>query len=151
VFTLRDYSPQDFERLWKLDQECFSPKIAYSPRELRSFINSPRSTTLVAEEEGEIAAFLVASLEKNRLVHIITIDVRAESRCCGIGQALMHEAEKRFKEKNALAIALEVAVDNPAAVKFYAKLGYTVLDRLPRYYQTGVDGLLMGKRLVDKL
>ena len=151
MVQLRDYAPEDFDRLWALDQECFAPQIAYSPKELRLFITSPRGLTVVAEEDGEIAGFLVASLEKNKLAHIITIDVRAESRGCGVGQALMHETERRFKEKHAVAIALEVAVDNSPAVKFYTKLGYTVLDRLPRYYQTGADGLLMGKKLVAKL
>ncbi len=151
MLTLRDYAPEDFDRLWQLDQECFSPQIAYSPVELKGFILSPRGMTLVAEENGEIAGFLVASLEKNKLVHIITIDVRAESRSSGIGQALMREAETRYKEQQALGIALEVAVDNSTAVRFYTKLGYTVLDRLPGYYQTGVDGLLMGKKLVEKL
>jgi ribosomal protein S18 acetylase RimI-like enzyme len=44
-------------------------------------------------------------------------------------------------------VSLEVSVDNPVALRFYKKMGYSVLKVLPKYYLGTVDGLLMGKKL----
>jgi len=38
-------------------------------------------------------------------------------------------------------------VDNRIAQALYEKLGYTVTQRLPRYYTNGEDALLMTKPL----
>jgi [ribosomal protein S18]-alanine N-acetyltransferase len=79
--------------------------------------------------------------------HIITIDVRESARRSGIGSELMATAEKRLRHAGCRSIFLEVAVDNPKAIAFYKRHGFTVLKTLPRYYQNSVDAFLMGKRL----
>ena len=48
-FTIRDYRNEDFRTLWEIDQSCFSPGIAYSQFELKSFIRRRHVFTLVAE------------------------------------------------------------------------------------------------------
>jgi ribosomal-protein-alanine N-acetyltransferase len=42
-------------------------------------------------------------------------------------------------------VRLEVRSMNTAAQKLYESLGYTVTQRLPKYYSNGGDGLLMLK------
>jgi ribosomal protein S18 acetylase RimI-like enzyme len=44
-------------------------------------------------------------------------------------------------------VFLETAVDNVAAIAFYKRLGYAVLETLPRYYHGELDAFLMGKRI----
>ena len=47
-FTIRDFQPQDFETLWRIDQGCFPPGISYSRHELKFYIGRRGSFTLVA-------------------------------------------------------------------------------------------------------
>jgi ribosomal-protein-alanine N-acetyltransferase len=46
-------------------------------------------------------------------------------------------------------VRLEVRTLNTPAQKLYESLGYTVTQRLPKYYSNGGDGLLMLKSLED--
>ena len=36
AFVIRDFEPEDFETLWRMDQECFPPGISYSKQELKA-------------------------------------------------------------------------------------------------------------------
>jgi hypothetical protein len=46
TYIVREYQPADFEALWKLDQACFAPGIAYSRRELMTYIARRSAFTL---------------------------------------------------------------------------------------------------------
>lgn len=48
-FELRNFQRSDFETLWRIDQLCFEPGIAYSRRDLNQFIRQAGSFTLVAQ------------------------------------------------------------------------------------------------------
>lgn len=153
MFRLRAYDKSDFEHLYKLDQVCFPPGIAYSRAELSSYIARKNSFTLVAEyPEGKtaaekIAGFVTVELTHNSYGHVITIDTRPQFRRQGLGTLLIEGAEKKIKDKEGFMVALEVAVDNAAAISFYKRHKYNVLKTLPRYYNGDLDGLLMTKRL----
>jgi ribosomal-protein-alanine N-acetyltransferase len=77
----------------------------------------------------------------------VTIDVVSEARRGGVGSLLMEEAEARLRALGCNSIYLETAVDNAAALRFYKRLGYSVLKTIPRYYLGSLDALLMGKPL----
>ncbi len=79
--------------------------------------------------------------------HIITIDVIEAARRLGVGSALLAAAEERLREKGAVAVELETAVNNEAAIRFYKKKGYFVEGTLHGYYSNGLDALVMEKRL----
>lgn len=162
-FTIRKYRPADFRTLWEIDQSCFPPGIAYTPFELRTYINRRASFTLVAEGEnsgftsgtGEdeagstaILGFLVAERSR-RSGHIITIDVSSGARRFKVGSALLADAEERLREWNCNTVQLETAVDNISALSFYKRHGYCVIKTIPRYYSNGVDALLLEKDLLS--
>jgi ribosomal-protein-alanine N-acetyltransferase len=157
-YSLRDYQPADFRELWRIDQECFAPGIAYSQRELAWYMGLRGAFTIVAEaadtsseKSGEgkrhIAGFLVAQKQPSALGHIVTIDVIPEARRGGVGSLLMEEAEARLRALGCNSIYLETAVDNAAALRFYKRHGYSVLKTIPRYYLDSLDALLMSKPL----
>lgn len=147
-FALRDFKPGDFNRLYEMDRACFPPGIAYSRRELAYYIKVRGAFTMVAEEEKshDIAGFLVASRSAKGLGHVITIDTLEKYRRYGLGSLLMTEAEHRLHAHGCHAVFLEVAVDNQSAIKFYKKLGYSVLKTLHGYYHNELDAFLMAKR-----
>jgi ribosomal-protein-alanine N-acetyltransferase len=147
-FVIRDFKSEDFEHLWRLDQACFAPGIAYSREELKSYIRHRGAFTLVAADakdgnEGEIAGFIVAYGGPNG--HVITIDVDAAARRSGVGSLLLQAAEDRLRAAGSRAVGLETAVDNLPALAFYKRHGYSVVRTWPRYYSNGVDALVMKK------
>ena len=146
AFTIRDAQPEDFERLWRMDQECFPPGISYSRQELKTYMKYRGSFTLVATSgQSEIAGFIVA--KNGSTGHIITIDVGPHERRSGVGSLLLKGAEDRLCAAGSSAVGLETAVDNIAALAFYKRHGYAVIRTWPRYYSNGVDALVLKKDL----
>jgi [ribosomal protein S18]-alanine N-acetyltransferase len=146
VFRLREYSPEDFEEIWILDQICFVRGIAYTRPELRHFLRSPSAVTIVASAEDRIAGFVLVHIDR-KSGHVITIDVHPDYRGTGLGSKLMQKAENRLRASGVADVRLEVAVDNIAAIGFYKRHGYFVIKSIPRYYNDSIDALLMHKRL----
>jgi len=155
-FVLRDYRAGDFDRLWKIDQLCFVPGIAYTQMELSGFLTQRNAVTLVAEcgeafdvpeRSGRIAGFLIAHL-RSKIGRVLTIDVLPEARGLGLGSRLMTECENRLRAAGCQQIFLETAVNNAAALRMYHKLGYEILRTLPEYYSSeSLDAFQMGKQL----
>jgi [ribosomal protein S18]-alanine N-acetyltransferase len=144
--VVRDYKPEDFESLWRMDQECFPPGISYSKQELRSFMRPRGSFTLVATDaKEELQGFIVAHCGATG--HVITIDVGPNARRSGVGSLLLRAAEKRMRAARCRAVGLETAVDNVPALSFYKRHGYDVIRTWPRYYSNGVDALVLEKDL----
>jgi ribosomal-protein-alanine N-acetyltransferase len=145
--AIRDFKPEDFDELWRIDQECFPPGIAYSRQELKTYVRHRGSFTLVAndEKDGKIAGFIVA--QRAPTGHIITIDVLPDARRAGVGSLLLRAAEDRLRAAGSKAVGLETAVDNISALSFYKRHGYNVIRTWPRYYSNGVDALVLKKTL----
>ena len=151
-FTIRDYLPEDFQKLWEIDQLCFAPGIAYSRYELGVYVRRRNAFTRVAEDSGgKIIGFLVADLSRKRVGHIITIDVLADARKSGVGSSLLQVAEERLSALSCRVVYLETAVDNAPANSFYKRHGYHVTETVPRYYSNGVDALVFAKNLEKHL
>lgn len=151
-FRLRDFRSEDFKSLWEIDQRCFAPGIAYSQRELSSYIRRRGSFTIVAEQaapvddSASIAGFIVAEASQ-QMGHIISIDVLPANRRLGLGSKLLVSAENRLRSLDCRTTVLETAVDNASALAFYKRHRYTLLRVSPRYYSNGVDAFVLGKRL----
>ncbi len=144
---IRESKSNDFQQLWRIDQQCFAPGISYSQRELAYYMAQRGAFTLVAEDDARTVGFLVGQRLRHGMGHIITIDVIAEARRSGVGTVLMNASEERLKTEGCNYVYLETAVDNLPALTFYKRRGYSVLKTIPHYYSNYVDALLMGKRL----
>ena len=146
--VIRDYRPDDFDSLWKIDQLCFARGISYTRRELAFYIARKLGFTLVGEREGKIVGFVVVDRDRQGQGHVITIDVLPEARRSGLGSQLMTAAEERLRTLGCSVVILETAVDNAAALAFYKRHGYSVIHTLPRYYLNSIDALVLAKDLV---
>lgn len=161
---IRDFRRTDFDRLWRIDQECFEPGISYTKVELAHYIALRGSFTLVAEEEpgnerarperaegrprlSTILGFVVAQRDRRGRGHIVTIDVLGSARRSGVGTELMAAAERRLREQGCDLVYLEAAVNNEPALRFYARHGYSVIQTIPRYYQGELDAFMLAKKL----
>jgi ribosomal-protein-alanine N-acetyltransferase len=149
-FVLRDADSRDFETLWRIDQQCFVPGIAYSRRELAAYMALRGAfTIMVLDESSKIVGFLVATPRRNNIGHIITIDVLPEARRLGVGSMLLSAAEHRLRGLKCQTVSLETAVDNRSALTFYKRHQYFVVKTIPRYYSNGVDALVLQKDLLS--
>lgn len=157
-FVLREFRREDFDSLWRIDQECFPPGIAYSRVELAAYIRLRGAFTVVAEslsDNGGAAAasrsrvlgFIVAQANRRGVGHILTIDVPPESRRFRVGSKLLATAEDRLRAASCGTVVLEAAVDNLTALAFYKRHGYSVVKTIPRYYSNGVDAFVLEKEL----
>jgi len=156
-FRTRDFCRADFETVWRIDQACFDPELAYSRSELAFYMRRPGAFTLVAEAdcadvsgngstERRIVGFVVAEA-RGKAGHIITIDVVAEARRAGIGSGLLLAAEQRLQQAGAVVVELETPVDNAPAIRFYKEKGYFVEKTVTGYYSNQMDALVMRKEL----
>ena len=152
-FLIRDYRAADFDILWKIDQLCFPPGIAYTQMDLTGFVTRRKAITRVAEFApssefaGGIAGFAVVQPIRN-IGRILTLDILPEARRFGLGSRLMQNCEARLHATGCRQVFLETAVDNEAALGLYQKLGYAIVRTLPLYYSThALDAYLMGKTL----
>jgi ribosomal protein S18 acetylase RimI-like enzyme len=161
-FQVRQFKKADFDTLWRIDQACFDPQMAYSRPEMAFYMRRPGAFTLVAESTTSAASdkngdprsrpsilgFIVAETRRQS-GHIITIDVIAEARRLGVGSALLMAAESHLRQAGALTVALETAVNNAPAIRFYKQKGYFVEKTVRAYYSNQLDAFVMTKDLVS--
>ena len=146
TLTFRPYEPHDFAKLYKLDQSCFPPGIAYSKWSLQYFLSLPAADCLVAEDGKQIVGFILAETNPP-LAHIITLDVAPGKRRTGLGTTLLSEMEKHFRYHDVRSVLLETAVDNESGIAFWEHHGYRTEAVLKKYYLGRVSAYEMRKRL----
>ena len=76
---------------------------------------------------------------------VLTVAVLPEYARKGIATHFMGELEKWSKEKQALAMMLEVGTENTSAIALYEKLGYQNIATRKNYYGQGQDAFVMRK------
>jgi len=169
ILKLRTYAPEDFESLYRIDQVCYEPGIAYSRRELRRYLQFPGAECVVAETVesamgapeawrpdgrrdtgvARIEGFCIATHEETR-GYIVTIDVLAQYRRHGVGTTLLKEVEQRLAAQGVREVGLETATDNESVVAFWQKHGYRTRGVRKRYYPGGRDAFAMTKTLLAR-
>lgn len=144
--TLRDFRLSDLDALWRLDQECYAPGIAYSKRELRDYLSLRGAECLIAQDDDFVAGFLLAE-HVRECAHIITIDVAEIARRRRIGSTLLEEIERRLAARGVKEVELETATNNLAAIAFWQCHGYRTEGVIPHYYLNRIDAYAMRKLL----
>jgi ribosomal protein S18 acetylase RimI-like enzyme len=94
-----------------------------------------------------MVVFIIALVEAFHTGHVTTVGVAPEHRRRNIAKRLMAQVEEGFRRRNVRLVRLEVRALNVPAQKLYEGLGYSITQRLPKYYSNGGDGLLMLKSL----
>ena len=146
--SIRPMTVRDLDQCWELDQRCFADAETYDRDTLHYLLTNPLVIARKIElPDGRMVGFVIGSIESGGVGHVIALGVDPQWRRRGFGRLLMEAIEDAFCEHGATIARLEVRVDNHVAQALYEKLGYTVTQRLPRYYTNGEDALLMTKPL----
>jgi len=98
---------------------------------------------LVARLEGKVIGYIGAWNALSQ-VHITTLAVTKEYRRKGVASKLLRSLVEIAAHQRARRLTLEVRPSNSAALNFYKKLGFEVLQRRRQYY-ADEDALLMIK------
>lgn len=100
-------------------------------RHLRSYIGKRRRATYVAEVEGAMVGFLLASLERppgifmeREYGHVSAVYVQERYRGKGVGRALVAGGLGWFGERRMSRVRVTTDSKNTLGVEFWKKLGF---------------------------
>lgn len=147
-YDIRALTVSQLDECWRLDQRCFIDGEAYSRETFDYLLTAPESVSFRAVTAGGVmAGFVIGLIEPDHTGHVTTVGVAPEHRRRKLAKRLMAEVESGFRKRRVRLVRLEVRTLNTPAQKLYESLGYTISQRLPKYYSNGGDGLLMLKSL----
>ncbi len=147
-YDVRPMTLAQLDECWRLDKRCFVDGEAYSRETFEYLLTAPEAITFRAVTRGgTMAGFIIGLVEPDHTGHITTIGVAPEHRRRRLAHRLMEKTEDAFRCRHIRTVRLEVRSINTGAQALYRTIGYTVTQRLPRYYSNGGDGLLMIKAL----
>ena len=129
-------SIEHLDRLCEIEMKCFETE-AFTKQQIAYLLTDSNSVILVSRVKGEIVGFIIGKIymdKKTSAGQILTIDVSPKHRRKGIGQRLLQEIERTFKDKGVKICYLEVRENNFVALSLYQKFGYKRVGRLENYY-----------------
>lgn len=107
-----------------------SPEAGYE-RFLADRLVDSRAVVLVAESEGEIAAYAFGQLEPRDWMklldahgHVHDVIVAADHRGAGVGRLIVERLLDELRQRGATQFVLETAWRNEPARAFFAELGF---------------------------
>ena len=126
----------DLDRLCEIELRCFETE-AFTKQQIAYLLTDSNSVILGSRVKGEIVGFIIGKTymdEKPATGQILTIDVSPNQRRKGIGERLLQEMEKTFKDRGVKMCDLEARENNIVALSLYHKFGYKRVGRLENYY-----------------
>lgn len=142
--TLAPVSAAHAGLLAALHAQCF--REAWSEGAMAGLLSLPTTFGFVAVRADEPCGFVLASLAGGES-EILSIAVVPARRGSGIGTVLLAAAVETARAAGADRMFLEVAAGDPAALALYRAGGFAPAGRRANYYGSGVDALLMSRRL----
>jgi RimJ/RimL family protein N-acetyltransferase len=134
--TIRDCRAQDAEsvlELWR--QAGATPSATDNVEAVRRA--RTRAHVLVAEADGQLIGSIIGSFDGWR-GNIYRLAVRPDHRRQGLARALVAEIEKRLADQGVRRITALVEKDHALPVAFWQAVGYSLDQRLVRYFRNVV-------------
>ncbi len=144
---------KDLEELRRIETQCFDEPLALTRRQLRYLLRSPHVTTHVVRQDGHVVAEAIVLRRRTArgvVGRIYTLAVDATRRSHGMGRALLCNCVETLHREGALAVVLEVALENTAAQALYERSGFARVSQLADYYAPGRDAWKMRLELQPK-
>ena len=139
--SVRPLCEADLETVLDIESASFSRP--WTRRHFLDEIDSPFGLPLVAlTSESRVAGYLCLKLVLDE-AEILDVAVCPSQRGRGVGQSLVEHALRLCQGSNVAQLALEVRVDNQAAIALYRRLGFRETGLRKGYYEDGTDALLM--------
>ena len=138
---LRLFKPTDLPRVYEL--ACTSLSENYNPTLFIDLYSYWPEGFVVLEHEGHILGFVFGILLSRSDARMLMLAVDSRFRGSGMGTVLYREFQRECALKGVRTITLEVRIGNQVAIRFYQKMGFQLVGRVPRYYSNGEDAYRM--------
>jgi len=150
VYETRPLTDKQLKEVLKLNLRCFKAGENYTRHTFSYLLGEPNSLSYrIVTPSGQMTAFIfVMTNTEDGTGHITTIGVAPEHRRRGLANKLLSHAEEALRKRGIGVVMLEVRAGNRAAQNLYRAFDYAVVQRLPKYYNSGEDGFLMVKSLI---
>ena len=149
TYKIRPLTLDHLNEVLRLNIRCFVKGDNYTKHTFDYLLNEPRTISYrVVAANGDIVAFAFVMVSDNGSAHLTTIGVAPEHRRRGIAAMLLGHVEMAVKARNMGTLVLEVRVGNKAALNLYQRFGYSVVQRIQKYYTNGEDCFLMMKAII---
>lgn len=123
--VIRPFNERDRQKTINLWQNCNLTVPWNNPdRDIDLKLQVDPDLFLVMEDQTQIIGSGMGGYEGHR-GWIYYLAIAPEYRKCGYGKKLVHEIEKRLKQRGCPKVNLMVRTTNTAVLNFYTSLGYT--------------------------
>lgn len=134
-------------RWWQIDEvrqleERLFPDDAWSVEQFWSELAQPTRRYLVALDDERVIGYAGLFLLPPD-ADVQTVGVAPEAQGRGVAGRLLGDLLAGADREGVTHTLLEVREGNEAALALYARLGFVVISRRPRYYPDGTDALVM--------
>jgi ribosomal-protein-alanine acetyltransferase len=148
-YGLRSLSIKDLDTLLRLNIRCFRNGENYTKHTFNYLLTQPQSLGFAAvTPSDDMVGFVLVMNNPDGAAHVTTVGVAPEHRRRGVAEMLIERVDSALRDRAVSTIILEVRVSNYAAQRLYMSSGYSITQRMIRYYHNGEDGYLMMKSLV---
>jgi ribosomal-protein-alanine N-acetyltransferase len=130
---IREFRKEDIDEILDIERQAF-PKTAYSRDLLLYYADRLPNGFFVLESNACIKGYIIFDADG----HVHSTAVKAACRKRGFGKMLFLHALASVEG----ALWLEVRAMNAGAIAFYKRMGMTMAERVPRYYEND-DALVM--------
>lgn len=148
-YSVRPLTIEDLDEVLRLNIRCFRAGDNYTKYTFDYLLNEPRSVSYRAVANGtEMVGFAFIMENENGAAHLTTIGIAPEHRRRGLARKLLDHIEKAAINRGLSTVVLEVRAGNLGAQRLYELAGYSVMQRIRKYYNNGEDCFLMMKSVV---
>ena len=132
----------------RLNVRCFKKGENYTKHTFNYLLNLPNGLSYrIITENKDMVGFIFVSVSPEGVGHITTIGIAPEHRRRGLANRLLLHTEAALHNRGINMVVLEVRVGNIPAQNLYRDCGYTITQRVSKYYTNGEDCFIMVKPL----
>ena len=148
VYEIRPLTDRHQKEVMRLNLRCFKNGENYTRHTFAYLLGDPKTLSYrIVTPNDEMVGFIFVMIAENGSAHLTTIGVTPEHRRRGLAEKLLAHAEEALRRRNINTIMLEVRVSNTSAQNLYKTNGYSIVQRVVKYYNNGEDCFLMVKPL----
>jgi ribosomal-protein-alanine N-acetyltransferase len=145
-YDIRPLTMDQLPDVLRLNIRCFRNGDNYTRHTFEYLLGEPRTLSYrTVNEAGDLVGFAFVMVNENNAAHLTTIGVAPEHRRRGIAAKLLDHIEDALRAREVGTIMLEVRVSNQNAQDLYRRRGFTIVQRIGKYYNNGEDCFLMMK------
>ena len=128
----------DLDRAAALHAEAFMPfgERAWTRQDMAELLASPGVAGLLLQVEGADAGLAICRVAVDE-AELITLAVHSAHRRRGAARRLLAAVLGHVRVAGAKTLFLEVAADNPAALRLYETTGFRTVGSRPAYFRRG--------------